>query len=66
MKEKECILAQQDDEYSNLYSCSNCHNDFYWGEEPEDIKNSNIAYCPFCGCKITDVSFIEYEAEESE
>lgn len=64
MEEKECILQQEDDEYSNLYTCSHCHNMFYWGKEPNDVKNGEIAYCPFCGYKIADVHFIKYDDEE--
>lgn len=63
-KEQECYLVQQDDEYSNWYECSNCKEDFYWGEEPDDIKNSKIKYCPFCGFKIKEVLFITDEEDK--
>lgn len=64
IKEKECYMNQQDDEYSCLYECSNCKEEFFWGEEPEDIKESNVNYCPFCGCKIKEVVYIEDEENE--
>ena len=64
MEEKKCVLLQQDDEYSNVYDCSNCHNTFFWGDEPDDIKNSQLAYCPFCGAKIENIEFITYEEDD--
>ena len=57
-------LLQQDDEYSNWWQCSNCKNDFYWGEYAKDIINSKIKYCMFCGAKIKDISFIEIEDDD--
>ena len=64
--QKGCYMSQQDDEYSNWYICSNCHEDFYWGEEPDDMRRSNISYCPFCGAKIGDVIFMENSFDEEE
>lgn len=61
---KECYLAQQDDIDSNTWKCSNCREEFYWGESGEDIKNSKIKYCPFCGCKIKEFVFQELGWEE--
>ena len=66
IENKECYMSQQDDEYSNWYICSKCHEDFYWGEEPDDMRRSNIKYCPFCGAKIGDVIFIENAFDEEE
>lgn len=62
---KECYMIQQDDEFSNWYQCSNCNDDFYWGEEPEDLQCSNVNYCPYCGYKIKKIIYIE-ESEGGE
>lgn len=61
--EKECIMCQQDDVWSNIWVCNNCHDDFYWGEEAEDVKRGKLKYCPFCGAKIKEFSFIEENEE---
>lgn len=63
-EKKECYLSQQDDECSNIWSCTNCKFDFFWGESPEDIKNSELNYCPKCGKKIKEFVFIENEEED--
>lgn len=39
---------------------------FIGGEEPDDIKNSKIKYCPFCGYKIKEVIYIEDDIESEE
>lgn len=39
---------------------------FIGGEEPDDMKNSKIKYCPFCGYKIKEVIYIEDDIESEE
>lgn len=64
VNKKECIMCQQDDIDSNIWMCSKCKDDFYWGDDADSVKNSNLKYCPFCGAKIKEFSFIEMDEEE--
>lgn len=64
LEKKECIMCQQDDIDSNIWMCSKCKDDFYWGDDADSAKNSNLKYCPFCGAKIKEFSYIEMDEDE--
>lgn len=64
LENNETYLLQQDNIESNWWECSKCKFEFYWGEDAEDIKTSDLCYCPRCGKKIKEYVFVEEDEDE--